>query len=72
MTTRQEAREAKATEVLDAIRLTIEAAGSDRAAVMVIRTILADGPAPNPKGDASVHRLLRAIKRTRNARLALK
>jgi hypothetical protein len=61
-----------AREALDAIRLALEAAADDRAAVVVIRTILADGPPPRPKDTGAVKRLLRAVKRTPNARFALK
>jgi hypothetical protein len=64
--------EALAREALDAIRLAIEAAADDdRAAVIVIRTILADGPPPQPNDTGSVSRLLRAVKRTRRARWKL-
>jgi hypothetical protein len=60
--------EENAREVVDAIRLALEAAANDKTAVRVIRVILADGPPPQPRDTASVKRLLRAVKRTRYAR----
>lgn len=64
-------RETTAREALDAIRLAIEGAANDRAAVMVIRMILTGAPPPNPQDTMSVRRLLRAIKRTRTTRLVV-
>ncbi len=61
-------REARALECLDAIRLAVEGASNDIMAVRIIRTILADAPAPDRRSTASVARLLRAIKRVRPAR----
>jgi hypothetical protein len=60
-----------ARETLDAIRLAIEASADDRAAVMVIRTLLADSTPARPDDTGSVRRLLRAVKRTRRARWSL-
>lgn len=60
-----------ARETVDAIRLCLEAAADDRAAVMVIRTLVADSTPMRPNDNGSVRRLLRAIRRTRRARLVL-
>ena len=57
-----------ARDTLDAIRLAVEGAGDDHAAVAVIRALLADSTPAQRDGTASVRRLLRAIKRTRRAR----
>lgn len=64
-------REDIARETLDAIRLAIEAASDERAAVMVIRTLLADSVPVRGDDTRSVRRLLRAVKRTRRARWTL-
>jgi hypothetical protein len=66
-----ERQEANAREVLDAIRLALEGAANDKTAVAVIRTIMADAPAPNRRDTRSVGRLLRAVKRTRYARFVV-
>lgn len=53
------------TEAIAAIRLAVTGAATDRAAVLVIRAILADTPASDPLDTQSVHRFLEAVQRSR-------
>lgn len=57
-----------ATETVDAIRLAVTSTALDHEILDVIRAILADGPATQPKDTRSVSRFLRAVKRTRRNR----
>jgi hypothetical protein len=53
------------SEAIAAIRLAMVGAANDRAAVAVIRTILADVSPSDPGDTESVHRFLEAVKRSR-------
>lgn len=52
------------SQAVAAIRLALEAAADDRAAVVVIKSILHDVADSDPADTESVHRLVDAIKRS--------
>lgn len=57
-------QERNARECLDAIRLAIQGAGNDHAAVVIVEKILETAPPIRPKDTRSVVRLVAAIRAT--------